>query len=183
MNEADPHWFAARTKPRQADIALAHLKRQEFEVYHPKIRIERLNRKGRISLDHEPLFPGYLLIRFTLADATWRAINSTRGITNLLSFAENGRPSPMPIGEVENIQTRERKGLLFISEVKRVRRGDHVKLKIGPAAEQIGTVLFTRGERVELLLNLLGRQTRVKAPLHALEVVAQHKMLRPRFMR
>jgi transcriptional antiterminator RfaH len=175
-------WFCARTKPRQEVIAVENLERQNFEVYFPKIRIERL-RKTRICIDQESLFPGYLLIKFTLSDPTWRVINSTRGIANLLTFAENGRPSPMPVGEVESIQHREKQGLLFISEVKRVRRGDRVRLKIGPAAEQIGTVLFTRGERVELLLNLLGRKTRVKAPLHVVEVVAQHKMLRPVFVR
>jgi transcriptional antiterminator RfaH len=175
-------WFCARTKPRQEAIAVENLRRQSFETYSPKIRIERIH-KSRICIDTESLFPGYLLIKFTLSDPTWRVINSTRGIANLLTFAENGRPSPMPIGEVESIQQREKQGLLFISEVKRVRRGDRVRLKIGPAAEQIGTVLFTRGERVELLLNLLGRKTRVKAPLHVVEVVAQHKMLRPVFVR
>jgi transcriptional antiterminator RfaH len=175
-------WFCARTKPRQEAIAVENLKRQNFEVYFPKIRIERI-RKSKIYIDTESLFPGYLLIKFTLSDPTWRVINSTRGIASLLTFAENGRPSPMPIGEVESIQYREKQGLLFISEVKRVRRGDRVRLKIGPAAEQIGTVLFTRNERVELLLNLLGRKTRVKAPLHVVEVVAQHKMLRPVFVR
>jgi transcriptional antiterminator RfaH len=175
-------WFCARTKPRQEAIAVENLRRQSFEIYSPKIRIERL-RKSRICIDTESLFPGYLLIRFMLSDPTWRVINSTRGIADLLGVAENGRPSPVPVGEIESIQHREKQGLLFISEVKRVRRGDRVRLKIGPAAEQIGTVLFTRNERVELLLNLLGRKTRVKAPLHVVEVVAQHKMLRPVFVR
>lgn len=165
-------WYCAKTKPRQEMLAVKHLINQHFQVYFPKIRIERVH-KGRIGIVSESLFPGYLLIRFTLQDVTWRAINSTRGVNSLLTFGENGSPSPMPIGEVESIQAREKQGLLFISEVKRIRRGDSVRVKIGPSADQIGKVMFTRGERIEFLLNCLGRQTRVKAPLHAVEVVTQ----------
>lgn len=175
-------WYCAKTKPRQEALALEHLARQSFECYFPKISIERW-RNRHIRVDREPLFPSYVLIRFSLNDTAWRAINSTRGVLSLLSFGENLRPSPLPIGEVESIQAREKQGLLFISEIKRVKRGDQVRLKYGPAADQIGTVLFTRHERCSLLLNLLGRKTRVIAPLHAVETVSQHKMLRPALVR
>jgi transcriptional antiterminator RfaH len=178
----DPRWFCCKCKPRQEAKAAENLHRQDFETYHPQITIERI-RNGKIGTIRESLFPSYLLVKFTLSDAAWRSINSTRGVLGLLAFGENARPSPMPVGEVEQIQAREKKGLLFISEVKRVRRGDRVRIKIGPAADQIGTVLFTRAERVQLLLNLLGRQTRVYAPLHVLEVVSQHKMLGPPLVR
>jgi transcriptional antiterminator RfaH len=176
-------WYAARTKPRQEVTAVVNLERQQFEVYAPKISIERVREK-RITVIREPLFPGYLLIRFALSDASWRSINSTRGVLSLLIFGENGAPTPMPNGEVESIQAREKSGELFISEVRRIYRGDKVRLKFGPAADAIGKVVFTRGERIELLLNLLGRETRVKAPLHAVEVVEQRNtMLRRRPVR
>ena len=172
-------WYAARHKPLQAHIAMEHLRRQNFEPYAPLIRIERLSKRdGRIVIDSESLFPSYLLIRFNLTDAAWRAINSTRGILHLLSASPDARPSALPVGEVESIQAREKKGLLFVSEVKRLRHGEKVRLKYGVAADQIGTVICTRAERVTLLLNLLGRQVRVYTPLHAVEVVPQHKMLR-----
>lgn len=170
-------WYAARTKPRQEHIAVDNLKRQAFEVYSPRISIERL-RHNHICIERESLFPGYILIKFALRDETWRSINSTRGVISLLTFGENYGPSPMPVGEVEAIQRREIAGQLFISEIKRVRRGDRVRLKFGPAADAICRVLFTKGERIELLLNLLGRETRVKAPLHAVEIVEhQPRML------
>ena len=175
-------WYCARTKPRQEHIAVDNLRRQAFETYHPKISIERI-RNGKIAVTREPLFPSYVLIRFALSDDAWRSINSTRGVSALLGFGEDFRPSPLPVGEVESIQDRERKGLLFISEVKRVKKGDRVRLKFGLATDQIGTVLFTSHERVTLLLSMLGQKTRVIAPLHALEVVPNHKMLRPTTMR
>ena len=164
-------WYCLKTKPRQETIAHRHLGQQSFEVYFPKIQIERL-RKGRITTDIEPLFPGYLLVRFTLNNPNWRAINGTRGVLKLLSSEENGRPSALPDAEVQSIQTRERKGELRISEIKRVKRGDKVRFKFGQYSEAIGRVLYTRQERVHLLLYLLGRQTLVKAPLHLVDLVA-----------
>jgi len=172
MQSVDARWYVARTKPRQESTAIEHLTRQNFEVYAPRISIERIRRE-RIIVEREPFFPGYVLVKFVLADAAWRVINSTRGVASLLIFGENGAPTPMPDGEVETIQKQEKQGKLFVSEIKRVRRGDHVRLKIGPSAAQIGRVIFTRGERVELLLSLLGRQTRIKAPLHVVEVIDQ----------
>lgn len=179
----DPRWYAARVKPRQEAIAVLNLARQDFEAYSPQVTVERM-RDQRISVEREPLFPGYVLVKIALEHQGWRAINSTRGVIELLRFGEEGAPTAMPRGEVEGIQRREISGQLFISEVRRVYRNDRVKVKFGPAADKVGRVVFTRGERVELLLNLLGRETRVKAPLHAVEVVEpRNKMMGPRLMR
>jgi len=163
-------WYAAKTKPKQEAVAMENLARQNFESYAPKILMTRVRQK-RISTQKELFFPGYVLVRFALADASWRAINSTRGVISLLTFGENGIPTPLANGVVEDLQQREIAGELKDSEVTVIQRGDRVRLKFGPRVDAIGKVIFTKGERLELLLNLLGRQTRVKAPLHAVEIV------------
>lgn len=168
----DDRWYCARTKPRQEALAVEHLTRQKFEVYNPQVRIERFRHK-RITIDREPLFPGYVLVKLILESSAWRAVNSTRGVLSLLTLNEDGVPSPIADREVQDIKHAEKIGKLFFSEIKRVRPGDKIRLKYGLATDAIGTVLFTRGERIELLFYLLGRQTRVKAPLHAVEVVDQ----------
>jgi len=165
-----PRWYAARTKSRQENLALRNLARQQFEAYSPHVEIKRTIRRRIISTS-EPIFPGYVLIKFALADASWRAINSTRGIVSLIMTGENGIPAPLPVGEVEAIQRREKSGELIIARDDLIRRGDKVRIKFGTAADAIGKVIFTRGERIELLLHLLGRETRVKAPLHAVEKI------------
>jgi len=166
----DAHWYAAKTKAGQDGIACTNLSRQSFTIYYPQMVIERY-RQGRITRETEPLFPGYVLISFQLDNTQWRAINNTRGVYRLLSFNEDGRPSRMPDGEVELLMNKEHSGKLFISEVLRLRRGDLVRMKFGPSLDQIGEVLRTRGQRVELLLNLLGRQLKCITPSHALELV------------
>jgi len=151
-------------------MAIGNLRRQEFETYYPQMTIERL-RKGRIQRDKESLFPGYVLLRFGLETSTWKAINNTRGVYRLLSFNKDGRPSALPEGEIERLQEREKQGKLFVSEILTLRRGDQIRLKVGPSVDQIGQVIRTRGERVEFLMRLLGRKVRCIAPMHALELV------------
>jgi transcriptional antiterminator RfaH len=163
-------WYAAKTKPRQEHTALEHLRRQNFETYCPRIMIERLKSTG-IRRELEPLCPGYVLIRFDLSDTTWRVINSTRGISKLLSFTENGTPTAITPGSVESLKALEAQGKLFISEVTRLHRGDKVRIKFGTLSDRIAEVVFSQGNRITLLLNLLGRKVPIKAPLHALEVV------------
>jgi transcriptional antiterminator RfaH len=164
-------WYCAKAKPGQDHIAIANLKRQEFEVYYPQCTIERL-RAGKIVRDRVALFPSYVLVRTGLEVSTWRAINGTRGVMRLLSFAEDGTPASVPEGEIETLQEKEQQGKLYISEIVRLRRGDHIRLKFGVSVDQIGEVLRTRGERVEFLLRLLGRKVKCIAPQHALELVA-----------
>jgi len=172
----DKRWYAARAKPGQERIAIDNLKRQDFEAYYPRMTIERA-KHGRVVRESEALFPGYLLIRFALATASWRAINSTRGVIRLLSFAQEGTPSPLPAGEIESLQEREKAGQLYVSEVVRLRRGDEVRIKIGWATDQIGTVVWTKAERVRLLLRLLGQEVSVIAPQHALEFVRRPQIV------
>ena len=164
-------WYAAKTKSGQDHLALDNLRRQNFETYYPNITIERYH-NGKIRRDSEGLFPGYVLVRFALEASSWRVINSTRGVYRLLSFNEDGRPSAMPEGEIETLRRKEQNGQLYISEVVRLRRGDRIRLKVGPSVDQIGEVLRTRGERVEFLLRLLGRRVRCIAPQHTLELVS-----------
>ncbi len=172
------HWYAARAKPSQERIALKYLAAQFFTTYWPQIEIERV-KAGKVVRLNEPLFPGYLFIFCEMQVCSWRAINGTRGIQRLLSFAEDGRPSQVPDGEVESLQDREKKGQFKYSEIMRFRKGDLIKVKNGNCVGQLGNVLRTRGERVEFLMYLLGRRVRVIAPIHTLHLVSQAPVRKP----
>ena len=163
-------WYAAKTKAGQDAIAIANLTRQSFQVYYPQFTIKRWRNK-RIAYDREPLFPGYVLVNLELETMTWKAINNTRGVLHLLSFAADATPTPLPVGEIERLMEREKQGKLFINEVFTFRRGDQIRLKVGPSVDQIGQVIRTRGERVEFLMYLLGRNIRCIAPSHTLQLV------------
>ena len=170
MPDENARWYCARSKPGQDQIAIENLERQLFTVYYPYEEVRR-RRRGRIVNSRHPIFPSYILINMALEDAHWRAINSTRGIAALISFSPEGRPTPLRSGEVERLQERDKAGELHVTENSRIENGSRVRFKYGWNVDKIGTVLRTRKERVELLLNLLGRETRVIAPMHALEAV------------
>src|SRR5262245_27759455 len=141
----DERWYCCRSKPGQERIALDQLTKQNFVAYYPRITIERW-KSGRIVRESEGLFPGYVLILFALATTSWRVANSTRGVIRRLGAGESGTPIPLPHGEIERLQQREKAGELYISEVRRLRRGDEVRIKFGWAVDQIGTVMWTRRE-------------------------------------
>lgn len=153
---------------------MLRLARQGFSAYVPMQMREHYASRGRkvvIVNESEPVFPGYILVNFTLEDESWKSINSTRGVIRLIGNVETGIPIPLPVGEIEDLQARENEGLLRVSEIKRIRQGDKIRVEVGYLAGRIGVVSWTKGDRVAFLLNLLGRQSVVTAPSHALSLV------------
>ena len=101
-------WYAIHTKPRQEDLAAEHLRRQEFEVYLPRIKQPRRYR-GRWRDAIEPLFPRYLFIRLELGSENVAPIRSTRGVTKLVSF--NGQPATADEAKAEASLIKEKLGI------------------------------------------------------------------------
>jgi len=44
--ETKPHWYLVQARPRQAALAVEHLDRQGYCVFHPRLHVEQL-RRGR----------------------------------------------------------------------------------------------------------------------------------------
>ena len=130
------------------------------------MQIERQHRQ-RITRSIEGLFPGYVFVNFALDDTRWRTINSTRGIAALLSFSKEGTPSPVRKGEVERLQAEEKSGKFEIA----FRVGDTVRARNQSIFSPTGRVIAARGERIEFLLQLLGRDVKCIAQSSALYVV------------
>ncbi|HFC29569.1 MAG TPA: transcriptional activator RfaH, partial [Oceanospirillales bacterium] len=78
-------WLAVHSKPRQETIAEENLARQGFEVYCPKIQIERKKRGKRIKVI-EALFPRYLFVKFKSGHDSATSIRYTRGVTQIVRF-------------------------------------------------------------------------------------------------
>lgn len=163
-------WYVVHSHPGAEAKAAAHLHRQGYHVYLPRWR-KRRSHARRVDWLAAPLFPRYLFVRFDIAHTRWRAIQSTFGVSHLISLGD-GLPSPMPEGIVESIRLREaNNGLIEI--VPNFRQGEPVIVDEGPFLDQTG--LFERvvdSDRVTILLSLLGRDVRVKVPIHAIRAVA-----------
>ena len=162
-------WYVARTQPNAELRACRHLQRQGFDTYMPcYLKRRRHARMTRCSTSlADPLFPGYVFVRFDPDAARWRAIHSTVGISHLVCQGE--RPAPVPEGVVEDIRAAEDEaGMVPLNEAPV--RGDRVAVDDGPFAGCAGLFDGDSGERrVFVLLDLLGRQVRVSVDRDAVQ--------------
>ena len=162
-----PTWFLAQLKPNSHRIAERNLHRQSFQTFLP-VHEETTRRNGRFAVSVKPLFPGYLFVVIDTFAGDWHKINSTYGVTKLVSFSK--QPAPVPGSLVSALKRRcDDSGKLL--PTRDLRPGDNVKLTSGPFAEFMAEI-----ERIEpdrrtwVLLDLMGRTTRLAINANALEV-------------
>ena len=159
-------WYVVHTQINREHLAAQHLRRQDFEVFLPRLRKRRRHAR-RVETVLAPMFPRYLFVCMDIAACRWRAINSTVGVSHVVSFGLE--PTAMPGGVVEELLERadELGGIKLQPRVFRV--GDRLRILDGAFADQVGTFeALGERDRVTLLLDILGRQVRVKAPVEFL---------------
>jgi transcriptional antiterminator RfaH len=154
-------WYAIHTKPRQEDHAAEHLRRQEFEIYLPKIKqARRFRQKWRDTI--EPLFPRYLFIRLDLGSDNVAPIRSTRGVSKLVSF--NGQPATVPDPLIDAlVESADPESGLLHPDEDRFKPGATVTIVNGPLAGLEAIFKAHDGEaRSIILLELLGKTQQLK---------------------
>lgn len=158
--ETNTSWFLAQLKPNSAQTAKRNLERQGFETFLP-LEETTQQRSGRFVTARRPLFPGYIFVAFNAIQGRWNAINSTQGITRLVSFGR--APAPVPSGLVDGLKARcDQVGKL--TEAPSLASGDAVTFTKGPFSNFVGEVeKIDSDQRVWVLMDLMGAQTRVKA--------------------
>ncbi len=164
-------WYVANTRVNAENTAAAHLRRQGFSVYLPRYMKLRRHARRR-ELVPRPLFPRYLFVGLGPENSRWRAINSTIGINHLVCL--DGRPSLLNGAIIDELRHSEDENGMIVGKLKcRFNKGDRVQLIDGALCEQTG--LFDSlddNQRVVVLLDLLGRQVRVRAPIEAVRACA-----------
>ncbi len=162
------NWFLAQLKPNCGQIAERNLKRQGFETFLP---LEELTQKqrGKFVTRLRPVFPGYIFVCFEAARGFWRSIHSTYGVTRLVSFGDE--PAAVPLDIVSQLMLRcDADGKLLPPKV--LQPGEEVRLTIGPFADFVATVeKTTPDQRVWVLMDLMGRQTRVAVEPDQLQTI------------
>lgn len=158
MNSTPPlHWLLAQLKPNCGEIAERNLMRQGFTTFLPLERKTRRSR-GRLKSVKSPYFPGYLFVGVDAKSLPWRAINSTYGISRLVSFGL--QPAPVP----KNIMD-ELLGYCgpdgCIEDLTPISEGDEVQVRDGPLASFTGKIeKLAPNERAWLLIDIMGKATR-----------------------
>ena len=158
FHDRSTSWFLAQLKPNCANIANENLKRQGFKTFLP-MEEETRQRNGNFVTSMRPLFPGYIFVAFDIARGFWSTVNSTYGITRLVSFGKE--PTAVPLDLVSQLMLRcDAKGKLLPSKL--LKPGDQVTLTKGPFANFVAEVEKSAPDRrVWVLMEIMGGQTRV----------------------
>ena len=161
-------WFLAQVRPNCHKMAERNLRQQHFQTFLP-MHEETRRRTGRFTSTMRTLFTGYMFVAFDTAKGSWRAINSTYGVTRLVSFGKE--PQPVPLGLISQLMLRcDAGGNLLPPRI--LRPGDPVRVISGTFAEFAATVeKITPDQRVWVLLDLMGRTARVAVQAETLQVV------------
>jgi transcriptional antiterminator RfaH len=156
----NPRWYLAQTQPRAEAKASLNLRRQGFEIYLPRYLKQRRHAR-RVEPVLAPLFPGYIFVAIDVDAQRWLSIDSTFGVTRLV--CDGDRPAAVPPAIISALKCREdAKGLVVLDQRPRFLQGDKVRVLEGAFRDCYGFYDgMSAGERVAILLDLLGRKVRV----------------------
>jgi transcription elongation factor/antiterminator RfaH len=154
-------WYAIRTKVNREKDVEKRLQNLGLEVFLPWMRARR--RIGsRFHWVLAPLFPGYIFCRLDM-EVSGKAARYSPGVRDFLTFGSR----VAEVGEVIIEALRERcpGGVAEIDPVA-AKPGDVVRINEGPFAgfEAIFEQKLKGSERVAVLLEILGRETRLVLP-------------------
>ena len=160
MQIDSPAWYCARTKPKHEHIAAANLRKNlGLEVFNPRLRLERLTRRGVVR-SVEPLFPCYIFVQCVLAEKMID-IQHTNGISSLVHFGQK-------IPKVEDTIIDDLKKYFEAEQPLSVEDNlapdDEVVVADGAFAGMAAKVLrvLPATRRVQILLDILGGPTSVE---------------------
>lgn len=161
-------WFLAQLKPNSHNIAQRNLARQGFQTFLP-LHEETRPARGKFTTQMRPLFPGYIFVALDKLHGGWRTVNSTFGVTRLVSLGKE--PTAVPLDLVSQLMLRcDREGKLLPPE--RFKPGDQVMLTKGPFADFAATIeTVAPDQRVWVMMELMGGQTRVAVSAKHMRVV------------
>lgn len=160
-NESD-NWYLAQLKPNGFERAIFNLNRQKFVTFMP-MRRKTVRHARRLKEVLQPIFPGYVFVRFGAHSIDWRKINSTIGVTRLVSFHAE-KPAAVPKGLIAALIKRcdEQDVLRPLDDLK---TGEAVKMVSGSFAEFVGEIeAFVAADRLRILFDFMGQKTRMDVP-------------------
>jgi len=174
MTAADPNeaaWFCVRTQTKREHIAAEHLRELEgIEVFCPRLRYRKATRRGTVWW-LEPLFPGYVLAKFSLAESE-RAVTFCQGVRGLVRFGPEIPSVPTAFVQVlrDEIRSQITADGEILTVAPAVACGDEVEVAVGPLAGMRGVVvaIAPAAERVKILMEFLGQQHAVDMDLFSI---------------
>ena len=154
-------WYAIQTKPNKEREVEKRLSDLNLEVFLPWMRARR--RVGtRFHWVLTPLFPSYLFCRMDIV-LSGKSARYSPGVKDFLTFGN--RIADVSGDIIQGLRERCPGGVAQIEAVT-AKPGDTVRINEGPFSglEAVFERALKGSERVAVLLEILGRQTRLVLP-------------------
>lgn len=131
------------------------------EVVVPTEEVVEVRRGKKVSAERK-FFPGYVLVKMELSDATWHLVKTTQKVTGFLGGS--GRPQPISEAEAESIFRQVKEGIEHPKNSIIYEVGESVKVTEGPFESFVGVVEEVDSEknRVKVAVSIFGRATPVE---------------------
>ncbi len=152
-------WFVVQIKPNSYALASRNLERQGLKTFIPKMRVtNKINNKFVTKETY--VFPGYVFVSFNPFLYQWQKINSTYGVSKVLTF--NKGPEEISTEIINLIKSR-----FNMEEIKsqndELNKGDLIKIYTGPFADFFAKIeSVDKNNRIWLLLEYEGKIRKLK---------------------
>jgi len=173
-NQSVSLWFCLKAQPKREHIAAACLRQiSEVEVFCPRVRFRKATNRGPVWFI-ESMFPGYLFARFDYG-AFHHEIRHRPGVNGFVQFGKRLALLPDPL----ICEIRTRTGADEIVEISRgLEPGQEVEIAQGPfqGLKALVTRVVNSRERVEILIDWIGRTLRAEADVTDLKPLSEPRL-------
>jgi len=148
-------WYVLRSKPHKENQIYSQLCSKAIETYYPTITVRPVNPR---SAKIRPYFPGYLFVHVNLSETDHSVLQWLPGTLGLVQF--DGHVPAVP--EYFIAELKQRVALIQNAagvNLDSLQKGDPIRITSGLLAgyEAIFDMCMSSGERVRVLLDMLGR--------------------------
>lgn len=164
------HWYVVHTYSgyeQKAKQALEERVRQRgMEQYFEQILLPQEHvvelKKGVKKTSKRHFFPGYVLVRMELNEATWHVVKETPKITGFVGGSMH--PPIVPDEEIARITSQIQEGTLKPKPKVEFEKGENVRVTGGPFSTFTGVVDEVHGAKGKLrvLVSIFGRATPIE---------------------
>ncbi len=164
---SEPRWYVAHTYSGYENKVKANLEKiidnrgLQDVIMDIRIPVETVREENGTDDEgnavvkevENKIFPGYVLVKMKMSDATWHVVRNIRGVTGFVG--PGSKPVPLTDEEVAAIGV----------EVRQLRLdyqvGDSVTVKSGPLKGYVGTVeeISEDMKKIKVLVSMFGRET------------------------
>ena len=182
LRAADGHWYVVHSYAGYENKVKANLETRirsldmEDFIFQIEVPTEEVTeiKNGQKKLVQRKVYPGYILVRMELTDASWSAVRNTPGVTGFVG-ATAQRPSPLSVDEVVKIlapaapkKSSETTSPGSTGDSSRTEVdysvGESVTVMDGPFATLPATIneVDAHGQKLKVLVSIFGRETPVE---------------------